>query len=964
MKFKVLCIPIVLAICVAASFANAGPLVATHLRVEWLPNPVGIDVVEPRLSWQVESEERGEKQTAYRILVASDDQKLKKDVGDLWDTGIVSSGETLGIPYHGKPLVSGQRIFWKVQPWNKDGMPSGWSETGSWSMGLLLPEDWQARWISFEDHSRLHTNRETLYLPPAHHYRKEFKLKKPLKRATVYASALGIFKMYVNGQPVGDAYFEPGWSDYHQRAYYRTHDVTEMLEKGTNVIGAVVADGWYSGYLGFALLLGDGPNQAGRYLYGKTPALLAQLDIEYTDGSREIVITDPTWKVTETGPFREADIIMGETYDARAELAGWAKPGFNASYWPNAIRAEYNGSTKAVFHDKGGNREVELGFRPPFKLQAYPAQPVRVTQELKAQRITEPKPGVYIFDFGQNFAGIIRLRVQGAAGTKVQIRYGEHLYPDGHLMTENLRRARATDYYILRGDPNGEVWSPQFTYHGFQYAEVSGLPNKPELEDVTGLVLQSDTPRTGSFACSDEVLTHFAKNAQWTQRANFMDIPTDCPQRDERFGWMGDAQTYVRTATFNADVAAFFTKWLDDVEEAQRDFGAYPDYCPYPVAEGNPDKTFGTAWTDAGVICPWTIWRVYGDTRVIERHWASMSRFMDWRAASMTPEGLGTSLGNGWGDWLNVNDPTPIEFIDTCYHALDCKFMADMADAIGRKFDAANYRDRFKRIKAAFKKTYVGTNGTLKADSQTAYVLALWTGLVPDDVAPKCASTLAEKIARNGFHMTTGFLGTRALLPTLSANGQHDLAVRLFQSRQFPSWGYEVVNGATSVWERWDSYTQEHGFEGANGKQNAAMNSFSHYSFGAVMEWAYRKLAGIDTEGAGYKRILIKPGPPFRDSDPYTAPVNWVTSEYLSARGRIAVSWKKDGDKFDLDVSIPANTTAEVFVPAKSIADITEGGHPLSGAFGVSYLRMGKNHVVVGIESGEYHFVSLFPPGS
>ncbi|HZQ47034.1 MAG TPA: family 78 glycoside hydrolase catalytic domain, partial [Verrucomicrobiae bacterium] len=851
-----------------------------------------------------------------------------------------------------------QRIFWKVRIWDKNGAPCIWSGPASWSMGLLKPEDWKARWISFKDMSPVHNDRNHLFLPPAHHYRKEFQAAKQVKRATIHASALGLFELYLNGQRVGDNYFEPGWSDYHKRAYYRTHDVTALVRQGGNAIGAIVADGWYSGYVGYGLLVGYGPNKAGRNFYGKTPALLVQLEIEYTDGSREVIGTDSTWKVTDHGPICEADLIMGESYDARAELGDWASLGFKDDLWENAIRAEDNGSTKATFSDTMGDREVELGFQRPLKMQAYAAPPIRVAQELSVQRITEPKPGVYIFDLGQNFAGVIRLKVKGPSGTKVRMRYGEMLHPDGSLMTENLRRARATDYYTLRGDAKGEVWSPRFTYHGFQFVELTGLPSRPGIETVTGLVLQNDTPGAGSFECSDEVLTKFAENARWTQRANFMEVPTDCPQRDERLGWMGDAQTYIRTASFNADVAAFFTKWLDDVEEAQRDFGAYPDYCPYPMSHGAPGKSFGTAWTDAGVICPWTIWKVYGDTRVIDRHWASLTRFMDWRAANTTPDGLGVSIGNTWGDWLNVNEATPVEYIDTCYHALTCKLMVDMAEATSRKEEAAKFRARFDMIKAAFNKAYVIGGGRLKVDTQTAYVLALWIGLLPEDMAFKAAETLGQKIAKNGNRMATGFLGTRPLLPALSANGQHDLAVRLFQSRQFPSWGYEVINGANSVWERWDSYTKEHGFDGKDGKQNAAMNSFSHYSFGAVMEWAYRNLAGIDTDGAGYQRIIIQPGPPSAGSNPDNKPVDWVKAEYTSARGKIAVAWKLHDGSFYLNAAIPANTTATVFVPAKSADDVSEGGKLIDRVNGVKFLRREGARVVLAVESGSYQFVS------
>jgi alpha-L-rhamnosidase len=940
----------------ATQEAAASTLHPAQLRVEWLSSPAGVDAARPRLSWRVESAERGQRQTAFHILVASSPALLAKDRGDLWDSGKQATSETLSIPYGGKELRSAQRCHWKVRVWDKDGAESEWSEPAHWSMGLIEPFAWKAEWISYRDTTPLHTNRQTLHLPPARHYRKEFRARKTVKAAMLYASALGLFEFHLNGERIGDAYFEPGWADYAKRGYYRTYDVTHLVQKGPNAIGAIVAEGWYSGYVGYGLLVGYGPARTGRSFYGKTPAVAAQLELEYSDGTRELIGTDPSWQVTERGPIREADLIMGESYDARAELGAWTKAGYTQT-WPAAIPAALNDSTRAIVFDSAGERETELGFQKPPKMQAYLAPPIRVTAELPAQRLTEPEPGTYIFDLGQNIAGIIRLKVRGAAGTQVRLRYGEMLHPNGRLMTENLRRARATDYYTLRGDPNGETWSPRFTYHGFQFVEITGLAAKPGLDAVTGLVLHNDTPLTGTFECSDEVMTRFAKNALWTQRANFVEVPTDCPQRDERLGWMGDAQTYVRTATFNADVAAFFNKWLDDVEEAQRDFGAFPDYCPYPMAHGTPRKTFGAGWTDAGVICPWTIWKVYGDTRVVERHWNSLTRFMAWRAASTSPDGLGVSIGNPWGDWLNVGENTPIEFIDTCYHALDCRLMAEMAEAIGQSFEARQYRQRFVAIKNAFGKSYV-TNGLLSVDTQSAYVLALWTGLMPDKLATSAAETLASKIARNGHRMATGFLGTRALLPVLSAHGQHDMAVRLFQNRIFPSWGYEVVNGATTVWERWDSFTKEHGFDGATGKNNAAMNSFSHYSFGAVMEWAYRVLAGIDTDGSGYARIQLRPSPPAPGSNPDQKPIDWVRAEYDSARGRIISHWRQSESAFEFDASVPANTTATVFLPAASVDKIEESGKPLSQAAGVRYLRMEGDRAVLEVGSGSYRFVA------
>jgi alpha-L-rhamnosidase len=940
----------------------------TNLRTEHLPKPLGLDSPSPRLQWQLASDERGQRQTAYRILVARSPKALSANESELWDSGKVASDASTQIPYAGRPLSSGQECFWKVQVWDRDGKPSRWSEVAKWSMGLLKPEDWRAQWISHRDLAPLHQDRKSLFLPPARHYRKDFAATKPVRRAMIHASALGLADLHLNGQPVTEAFFEPGWADYHQRVHYRTHDVTKLVRKGENRLGAILTEGWYAGYVGYGLLVGYGPNKVGRYFYGKTPALLAQLEIEYADGSREMIGTDTSWHVSADGPIREADLIMGEAYDARREDWNWCSspslirhargpsPEWN---WENAIRAEDNGSTKAIYSDTLGNREVELGFQRPPRLQAYAAPPIRATQELKARRFTEPKPGVYLFDLGQNFAGVIRLKVKGPSGTKLQICYGEMLHDDGRLMTENLRRARATDFYTLRGDPQGETWMPRFTYHGFQFVEISGLPTKPGLEAVTGIVLHNDTPLTGEFACSDEVMTRFWKNTQWTQRANFIEMPTDCPQRDERLGWMGDAQIYVRTASFNADVAAFFTKWLEDVAEAQRDFGAYPDYAPYPMAHGAPGQTWGTAWTDAGIICPWTIWQVYGDTRLLERQWDSMTRFMNWRK-QRAPDFRGRADGNTWGDWLNVHEPTPIELIDAAYLKLDADLMSQMARAIGRIQDAEDYASLSANVAAKFTKDYLNDDGTLKVSTQTAHVLALEFGLLPEQSRAGVSSRLVASIAKNDFRMATGFLGTKPLLPVLSAHGQPDLAGRLFQSRRFPSWGYEVVNGATTVWERWDSYTREHGFNGASGNQNASMNSFSHYAFGAVMEWGFRTLAGIDTEGPGYRRIIIRPSPPAPGSNPENEPIHWVKAHYDSIHGRIVSHWRRGKDRFELETSIPANTTATAFLPAASLQNLTESGKPLAKARGVKFLRMEGERAVLAVESGSYHFRSTF----
>ncbi len=945
-------------------------LTPTALRCEYRVNPQGIDEAQPRLTWRVESTTRGGRQTGYRILVASSPGQLAANSGDLWDSGKVLSNQTVNLPYTGKPLASREQCFWKVCVWDERDRPE-WSQPASWTMGLLQPQDWQAQYISYRDPSPVWKDASQLYLPAAHQFRTEFATPKRVKRATIYATALGIYELYLNGQRIGDARFAPGWTDYHQRAYYNTYDVTPMVKPGGNALGAWLADGWYSGYIGFGLLTGIGTEKIGRYTYGKTPALMAQLEIEYTDGSHEIISTDQSWKETGDGPIREGDFLMGESYDARKEMPGWDQPHFDDAKWDAAIPAGENGRVPATFYEftngaKPGDQTiikghpVDLGFKRPPILEAFPGLPVRPTQELKPVAVTSPTNGVYIFDLGQNLAGVARLKVKGPAGTQIQLRYGEMLHPDGTLLREYLRKARATDYYILRGDETGEAWTPRFTYHGFRYGEVTGYPGQPGKDAITGIVLQSDTPLTSGFECSDPMANRLFKNVVWTQRANFIDLPTDCPQRDERFGWMGDAQIYVHCATLNADVAAFYTKWLREVMESQRPSGTFPGYAPYPFQHG---WDFGTAWCDAGVICPWTIWQAYDDTRIIERCWPFMVKFMDWRQ-STSRNYLGINQGNDWGDWLSFGNKTPLDYVDTVYFAYSASLMSQMAAAIGKPNEAAHYADLFQHIKTAFDEKYLKPDGSLSVDNETAYALALYMNLIPDDLRAKAGKILAEKLragetAENS-GMTTGFLGTRPLLPVLTSGGENDLAVKHFQSRKFPSWGYEVAQGATTVWEHWDSYTKAHGFGGMDGTQNASMNSFAHYSFGAVCEWMINDLAGIQSDSPGYEKIIIHPHPPQPGSNPDHPPIDWVKAHYDSIHGRIVSNWRMGRHQFKLEVEIPANTTATVFLPTSSTDGITEGGTPLAKAGGVEFLRLEDGRAVLAVESGNYEFVSKF----
>lgn len=930
-----------------------------QLRCEYRTDPLGIDEVQPRLSWMVRSGERAQRQTAYRILVASSRDLLDAHRGDLWDSGKVDSDQTLHVPYQGKPLTSRQACFWKVKVWDGRDQSSAWGPAGVWTMGLLDPSDWSARYISYRDTTPVHTDTDSLFLPAARQYRKTFPTGKPVRRATLYSTGLGIYELYLNGQRVSDTFFMPGWTDYHQRAYYLTHDVTDQVQRGANALGAWVADGWYSGYVGFGLLVGIGTERIGRYTYGKTPCVQLQLEIEYEDGTRDTVSTDTTWQVTGDGPIQEADFLMGERYDARREMDGWATASFDDAAWESAVLAEDNGHPEATFYefrnpDRPGvgpkieGRAIDLGFKAPPRIEAFPGEPVRITEEIKTVEWTPRGEGTFIANLGQNFAGTVRLKVQGSAGHEITLRYGEMLHPDGRLMTENLRRARATDRYVCKGSPGGEVFMPRFTFHGFQYVELSNFPGTPTSDTLTGLALHSDTPLTSTFACSDPVVNKLFENVVWTQRANFLDLPTDCPQRDERMGWTGDAQAYIGTSVYNADVGAFYTKWIRELMESQRPSGTFPGYAPFPFQHG---WDFGSAWADAGIICPWTIWQAYGDTRIIARCWEPMTRFMDWRKQTSRDE-LGIAHGNRWGDWLAQGAETPLDYIDSVYFALTSRMMAEMAEAVDKAPEAAAYQQQFDRTKTAFRKKYLQADGQLTVSTQTAYALALFANLVPEDQRDAVGQHLADMIARNGQRMSTGFLGTRPLLPVLSSVGRHDLAVFLLQSRAFPSWGYEVEQGATSIWERWDSYTKEDGF----GRHNAAMNSFSHYSFGAVCEWMFNTLAGIRSDSPGYERIVIHPGPPAPGSNAERTPIDWVDASYDSMRGRIRSRWKQDGDLFHLETEIPANTRAAVFLPAARAADIREAGKPLDQAEGVRFVGMQGSRAQLDVGSGHYQF--------
>ena len=747
-------------------------------------------------------------------------------------------------------------------------------------------------------------------LPPARYFRKEFSLKnKKVKRATLYASALGIYQCFVNGQRVSDDYLSPGWTDYRRRVYYRTYDVTDNLKTETNAIGLILADGWYSGYVGGGLR---------RNHYGHKNRILSQLNVEYEDGTTLVIPTSKDWKVSQ-GPIFYADLLQGQGYDARKEMPGWNLPNFDDSRWLSVTV---------------GDTEVDP------KLYAAVTEPVRVFHTFTPVSVSEPVPGKYVFDMGQNFAGVVRLNVKGPAGQQIRIRHAERLNENGTIYTTSLRTAAATDVYICKGDPKGETWQPHLTQHGFQYVELSGLDYEPGVDAVTGLALSSDTAVTGTFSCSDEMVNKLYSNIVWTQRMNFIDLPTDCPQRDERYGWTGDAQVYINTACYNTDVQSFFTKWLFDLTDAQRADGQFPRYAPLKT---NPTDG-GPAWADAGVICPWTIYYMYDDTGILRTHYDAMKKYIEFNRNRLTEDYLPPEKYDCFGDWLNINDETDKDVIFASYYANSVNLFSKIAAKLGKTDDAEDYSELYQKLKTSFNKAYVQSDGKIKGDTQTAYVLAIVDDLLDADTQKLAGEHLIRRIAECDWHLSTGFVGTKDLMLALAKIGRNDVAYRLLYNDTFPSWGFSIKNGATSIWERWNGWTPENGFG------DPGMNSFAHYSFGAVCQWMFENIGGIKTDGPGFKNIIIRPEPDDK--------LSWAKTSFDSIRGAIVSNWSVSDGHFDLDVTIPPNTRAKVYIPSGDAGNITESGVIAQNAEGVMFLERHDEYTVYKVASGSYKFTA------
>jgi alpha-L-rhamnosidase len=874
-----------------------------------MKNPLGLTVSQPRLGWLVTADQRGQVQSAYQILVADSIEALDDDQGTLWDSGRVASSQTTHIPYAGTTLDAVQRCYWKVRVWDGDGEVSDYSDAAHWQMGLLDHTAWQGRWIGLNPEPE-----PELGMHPGVHLRHGFTVDKPVAHATLYATAKGVYRASLNGTRVGRTELAPGWTDYTRRIQVQTYDVTDQVREGDNAIGVTVADGWYSGYLGFRGI---------HTYYGEFPRALAQLVIEHPDGTTTVIATGEAWRAA-TGPIRFSDIQMGERYDARREIPGWDTPDADdsAAPWQSVIVEPLD--TGVVLE---GQRD----------------QPMRVTEEIEPEAITEPEPGVFIFDLGQNIAGRVRLRVSGEAGDEVRLRYGEMLEPDGTLHTANLRSARATDYYTLKGGGE-EIYEPTFTYHGFRYVELTGYPGDPTPDVIVGQVIHNDMDQTGTFACSDPMINQLWQNILWGQRGNFVSIPTDCPQRDERLGWSGDAQIFCRTASFNMDVAAFFTKWMLDYTDAQTPDGAFTDIAPQ--IEGM--NKAAPAWGDAGIIIPWTLYQVYGDTQLIQRHYAAMQAWMH-HIAEANPDYLRTKrLYSNYSDWVALEGGSSAEQIATAYWAKIAWMMAEMADAIGRETDALHYAALYHEIRQAYITAYVNLDGAVETNTQTAYVMALDNDLLPDHLRENAADRLVGALARHNDHLATGFLGTPPLCFVLTEMGHLDLAYKLLTNDTYPSWLYMIKNGATTMWERWNAYTIEQGIH------DPGMNSFNHYAYGAIAEWLYRVVAGINAGRPGYKHVDLQPRP--------GGGLTHAKATYRSLHGTIESGWRIEGDGADgrthYEVTVPANTTATLSIPTTNPATVHESGDPASAAAGVRFERYENGFAVFELVSGRYHFVA------
>ncbi|QNL52356.1 glycoside hydrolase family 78 protein [Olivibacter sp. SDN3] len=844
----------------------AQKLSVTDLKINYKVNPIGLDDTNPRFAWKLQSSLKEVMQTGYEIRVGTDSKKMS-DKALSWHSGKIESDQSIHIPYAGNALESAKRYYWQVRVWDNKGNVSPWSEINFWEMGLLKPDDWQAKWIRSSQHMPVESG-------PVPLFRKTFRVDDKVIKARLYITSYGLYEAYINGQRVGDAYFTPGWTSFHKQLQYQVYDLSDQLHQGDNALGVMLGDGWYRGNL-----------MGGRNYYGQDPTLLAQLEVEYANGHKEVIISDDSWKSTSEGPIRMADIYNGEIYDARLELDDWTNGTFDDTQWENTVVID------SLSYDH---------------LVISPAPPVRIHERLKPVEIITTPKGEKVIDFGQNLVGWVNFKVQGNAGDSVVITHAEVLDKEGNFYTENLRAAQQKITYITGG--NGEAtYHPHFSFQGFRYVKIEGAEEGVDLENIEAMVLHSAMANTGTFETSDSLLNQLQHNIQWGQKGNFLDVPTDCPQRDERLGWTGDAQAFFNTAAYNMDVAGFFVKWLKDLKADQFADGSVPHVIPY-YWDGEQGGSAG--WADAATIIPWDFYQAYGDPGILEDQYESMTKWVQFMTANSTD-----NLWNkGWhfGDWLFYipNDDrdgkaaiTDKYLIAQAFYANSVQLMINAAKVLDKQEDVLKYEGLLAKIKDAFVHEFVTPSGRLVSSSQTAYVLALHFDMLPEDVRAQAAERLVENIENYDNHLTTGFLGTPYLCHVLSRFGYEDVAYTLLKQETYPSWLYPVKQGATTIWERWDGIKPDGSF------QNKDMNSFNHYAYGAIGDWMYKNITGIRgmKEMPAYKIFTIAPRP--------GGGIKHANASLETVYGTITSAWKIEGDQFLMEVTVPPNTRAHLVFP-------------------------------------------------
>ncbi|MBN1939866.1 MAG: family 78 glycoside hydrolase catalytic domain [Candidatus Aminicenantes bacterium] len=909
-----------------AAVDHPGVLIApVDLRCEDRPDPLGLDSPRPRLSWVLASDGRAEVQSAFRILVARSLPTLETDRGDLWDSGKVRSAESLGLAYAGPALRSGQRCFWKVRVWDGRDRPSAWSPAASWEMALLEDAPWKARWIG--DGKPSPADDEDFYRDdPAPLFRKEFIAPKRTARARLYISGLGYYEASINGRRVGDRVLDPGWTNYEQRVFYSVYDVTASIRAGLNCIGVMLGNGWWNP---LPLRMWGNRNLRADLPVGR-PCLIAQLVIEGEDGKEVIVATGPEWQVRE-GPVLRNNIYLGEVYDARREIPGWDSPGANETGWTPAV----------------------LCPGPPGALQAQPQPPIRVTARLRPIRVSVPRPGAALYDFGRNFAGWARLRLRAPAGTRIRIRFGELLDVNGNLnpltsvcgQIKGRRKdglpvgglgapdiAEQADIYIARGGGE-EIYTPRFTFHGFRYAEVTGLPDPPNLDDLEGLRLSADVSPSGEFSCSNDLFNRIQDMVRWTFLSNIFSVQSDCPHR-EKFGYGGDLVATADAFLANFDMAGFYAKATADWADAAREDGMLTDTAPFVGIQ-----YCGPAWAMAHPFLQVKLVQHYGNRRLVEEQFDTTRRWLDL-VTRTNPDGL---IREGLADHESL-EPTSVPALVTPLYHETALLTSRLAGLLGRRDDEERFRDLAAFIAAAYRDKVLGPGpDRYETMTQAGLAVALGLGLIPDAEESAAFNALTAKVSSaGGPRLTTGIFGTKFLLDVLSRRGRADLAWALVDRKDFPGWGHMLDRGATTLWEHWEFSDNTY--------------SHNHPMFGSVSEWFFAWVAGIQPDPAaiGFDKIIIRPQP--------VGDLTWAKAGIRTVRGEVRSEWRIERDRFLLTVVIPANTTAAVYVPSAGPEAVREGGAPAASAEGLSFRGLEAGNCVYAVGSGRYEFsVNLLP---